>query len=252
MSFDVTAAAYAQYMGRYSEPLADQFVEVAGVRPGQRALDVGCGPGALTARLVQRLGPGAVTALDPSPPFVAAARERFPGVDVRLGRAEELSFDDDEFDVALAQLVVHFMADPVAGLSEMRRVTRPGGVVAACVWDYGTERGPASSFWRAAAAVDPHAPGAAGPPGTSAGELGALARRAGLRDVEESTLTVRVAYDSFADWWQPYTYGVGPAGAYIATLDDARRDAVRARCAELLPAGAFAVTATAWCVRGQV
>ena len=116
MAFDVGAEAYGAFMGRYSEPLADGFVELAGVRAGQRALDVGCGPGALTARLAERLGPDAVVALDPSDSFVAAARDRCPGVDVRVGVAERLPFEDDGVDVALAQLVVHFMADPVAGL----------------------------------------------------------------------------------------------------------------------------------------
>src|SRR5437870_1016157 len=120
-------------MGRYSEPLAAQFADLAGVRGGQRLLDVGCGPGALTAELVSRAGPDAVSAVEPSGSFAAAARERLPGVDIRQAAAERLPFGDAAFDVALAQLVVHFMADPVAGLREMGRVTRPGGVVGACV-----------------------------------------------------------------------------------------------------------------------
>ena len=137
MTFDVTAAAYAAFMGRWSQPLALGFADLAGVRGGQRALDVGCGPGALTEQLVARLGSAAVAAIDPSASFVAATRERFPDVDARSGSAEELPFADDAFDLALAQLVVHFMADPVRGLAEMARVTRPGGLVAACVWDHG-------------------------------------------------------------------------------------------------------------------
>src|SRR5689334_2206478 len=137
MSFLVPAQAYGRFMGRYSEPLADQFVEVAGIRPGQRALDVGCGPGALTARLVAVLGPERVSAVDPSLPFVEAARERFPGTEVTVGSAESLEFADDSFDAAMASLVVHFMTDPAAGLAEMARVTRPGGVVAATVWNHG-------------------------------------------------------------------------------------------------------------------
>jgi ubiquinone/menaquinone biosynthesis C-methylase UbiE len=116
VSFDVSADAYGRFMGRYSEPLAAGFVELTGVSPGQRALDVGCGPGALTAQLVRILGPKAVAALDPSPSFVAAIRARFPGVDVREGTAERLPFEDDSFDAAAAQLVVHFLSDPVVGL----------------------------------------------------------------------------------------------------------------------------------------
>src|SRR5687768_1021997 len=155
MSFNVSADAYARFMGQFSEPLATHFVEYAGVRAGQRALDVGCGPGALTAPLVDRLGADAVAAIDPSAPFVEAARERFPGVDVRSGAAENLPFSDNEFDLTLAQLVVHFMADPVAGLREMGRVTRPGGVVAACVWDHAGDGGPLSAFWQAVRETDP-------------------------------------------------------------------------------------------------
>jgi ubiquinone/menaquinone biosynthesis C-methylase UbiE len=153
MSFNVSADAYLRFMGRYSEPLAAQFADLAGIRAGQRLLDVGCGPGALTAELAGRAGPEAVSAVEPSGSFVAAARERLPGVDIRQAAAEQLPFGDAAFDAALAQLVVHFMADPVAGLREMGRVTRPGGVVAACVWDHAGGRGPLSAFWRCANSI---------------------------------------------------------------------------------------------------
>src|SRR5919197_100162 len=135
-------------MGRYSQPLAPQLVEFAGVRAGQRVVDVGCGPGALTSELVARLGADSVTAADPSKPFVQAARERHPGVEVALAPAEDLPFGDDAFDAALAQLVVHFMKDPIAGLAEMRRVTRAGGVVAASVWDHARARSRCASSTR--------------------------------------------------------------------------------------------------------
>ena len=129
MSFDVSADAYLRFMGRYSEPLAARFADLAGIRPGQRVLDVGCGPGALAAELVSRVGAGAVSAVEPSASFVAAARDRLPGVDIRRSPAEQLPFGDGVFDAAMAQLVVHFMTDPVAGLREMGRVTRPGARV---------------------------------------------------------------------------------------------------------------------------
>ena len=157
MSFDVSADAYQRFMGRFSEPLAERFADLAGVRRGQRALDVGCGPGALTAELVGRLGADGVFAVDPSPPFAAAVAERLPGVEVSMAAAERLPYPDGAFDATLAQLVVHFMADPVAGLREMDRVTRRGGVVGACVWDHGGGRGPLSPFWRAVRALDPSA-----------------------------------------------------------------------------------------------
>jgi SAM-dependent methyltransferase len=249
--FDVPADSYSRFMGRFSEPLAVQFADLAGVRKGQRALDVGCGPGALTAELVARLGADAVSAIDPSDSFVAAVRVRFPGIDVRSGTAEQLPFDDDKFDVTLAQLVVHFMADPVAGLAEMARVTRTGGTVAACVWDHAGSAGPLATFWRAVHDIDPSATDEAALPGAREGHLALLCEAAGLRRVESSSLTVTVRFDAFADWWEPFTLGVGPAGAYLSRLAVDRREALRLRCEELLPAPPFVVNASAWTVRAQ-
>ena len=252
MGFDVAGEAYTRFMGRFSEPLASVFADHGGVRQGQRVLDVGCGPGALTAELVSRCGPAAVAAVDPSPPFVAAVGARLPGVDVRLAPAEQLPYDDDSFDAALAELVVHFMADPVAGLREMTRVTRPGGTVAACVWDHGGEGGPLSLFWRAARDLDPAAPGEGDLAGSREGQLAALCVEAGLPDLDVTSLTVEVAMPSFDEWWEPFTLGVGPAGDYVGRLDAARREALRRRCAELLPDGRFDVSASAWSVRATV
>ena len=248
--FNVAADAYDRFMGRYSTLLSPQMADLAGVAPGQRVLDVGCGPGALTAILVGRVGADHVTAVDPSEPFVAAATARFPGVDVRLGSAEALPFDDDSFDVAIAQLVVHFMSDPVAGLREMRRVTRPGGVVAACVWDHAGGRGPLGTFWRAAAELDPTVINESDLPGAREGHLGQLFEAAGLTDVQTSIVTAVREHTSFEDWWEPYTGGVGPAGTYVARLDEAARDRLRERLRELLPSGPFTLESIAWAVRG--
>ncbi|GAA0994371.1 class I SAM-dependent methyltransferase [Subtercola frigoramans] len=252
MSFDVTAAAYLNFMGRYSEPLAEIFSEWSGVRRGERVLDVGCGTGALTEQLVARLGAAAVSAVDPSASFVEAVEKRLPNVDVRLSGGEHLPFADAEFDGALAQLVIHVMADARAGLREMVRVIRPGGFVAACVWDHAGGRGPLATFWDAVHDLDPEEVGEAMLPGTREGELSDLFTAAGLVEVEASSLTVVRHYESFDDWWQPYLLGVGPAGAYVARLSSSRQLALRARCAELLPAGSFNVSALAWCARGIV
>ena len=251
MSFQVSADAYGRFMGRFSEPLAAEFVRLVDPSPGQRALDVGCGPGALTEVLVSRLGAGLVAAVDPSEPFVEAARERLPGVDVRLGPAEALPFADDEFDLTVAQLVVHFMADPVAGIAEMARVTRPGGLVAACVWDFAGGRGPLSDFWRAVHDLDPQSRGESDLAGAREGHLVELFGRAGLREIRPATLTVRVHYSSYDEWWEPYTLGVGPAGAYVAQLDPTRRQELRAHCAELMPHGPFDLEAVAWTAIGR-
>jgi SAM-dependent methyltransferase len=250
VTFAVAADAYDRFMGRYSVPLAPGLADIAGVEHGQRVLDVGCGPGALTAELVGRVGPEAVSAVDPSPPFVEAARERNPGVDVRLAPAERLPFGEAEFDAALAQLVVHFMADPVAGLREMARVTRLQGVVAACVWDHAGGRGPLSPFWDAAHELDPHAPDESRLPGAREGHLGELFRAAGLREIEESVLSVDVEHPSFEEWWEPFTLGVGPAGAYAAGLDPERQASLRERCRELVPSPPFVLTARAWAAKG--
>ncbi|MFE7508658.1 class I SAM-dependent methyltransferase [Promicromonospora sp. NPDC057488] len=251
MAFDVAAESYTRFMGRYSEPLAEKLVDLVDPRHGQRALDVGCGPGAVTERLVRRLGPDDVAAVDPSVPFVEAARRRCPGVDVRHGVAEALPFDDGAVDLTLAQLVVPFMTDPVAGLREMARVTRPGGEVSASVWDFGGERAPLSTFWRAARDVDPGAFDEAGAVGARTGQLADLFRAAGLEDPRSHELTVTSAYTGFAEWWEPYTLGVGLAGDYVAGLDPDARRAVEGRCRELLSEGPFEVSATAWTVVGR-
>jgi SAM-dependent methyltransferase len=251
MSFDVAADAYDRFMGRYSGPLAPQLADLAEIRAGQRVLDVGCGPGALTSELVARLGADAVAAADPSEPFVRAARERHAGVEVAVAPAEDLPFGDDAFDAALAQLVVPFMADPAAGLAEMKRVTRSGGIVAACVWDHGGGQSPLSAFWRAVLEVDPGAHDESGMPGTSEGHLAALFEAAGLRDVEDDALYVRREHASFEEWWEPFTLGVGPAGTYVAGLDAAAGAELRERCRVLQPDGPFTVTARAWAARGR-
>jgi SAM-dependent methyltransferase len=252
VSFDVAAEAYDRFMGRYSSLLSPQLADLAGIRAGQRVLDVGCGPGALTAELVRRLGPEAVAAVDPSEPFVAAARKRHPGVDVHLAPAESLPYPDHHFDASLAQLVVHFMADPIAGLAEMARVTRRDGVVAACVWDHAGEQGPLSLFWQAARAFDPDVVDESDLAGARAGHLEALFGAAGLREIEAATVSASLRHPSFEEWWEPYTNGVGPAGSYVAGLDPERQAELRERCRALLPNAPFELTARAWAARGVV
>ena len=244
--------AYDRFMGRYSALLSPQLANLAGVEPGQRALDVGCGPGALTEELVNRLGAELVAAVDPSEPFIGAVGERYPGVDARTSSADDLPFDNDEFDVTLAQLVVHFMPDPVAGLVEMARVTRGGGVVVACVWDHGGGQGPLRSFWKAAREIDPGVDDESHLPGVRQGDLGEIFREGGLQQVKESSLTVSLQHPSFDEWWEPFTLGVGPAGDFAATLDLTARARLRELCRRYLPPAPFVVTGKAWAARGIV
>lgn len=235
-------------MGRYAEPLAKVFVSFAGAGAGEKVLDVGSGPGALTAQLLS-LG-AEVTAIDPSPPFVDAIRARFPDIDVRRGTAEELPYDAGTFDAALAQLVVHFMTDPVVALRQMARVTRPGGVIAACVWDGPT--GALAPFWDAVHVVDPEADDEALLSGAHRGHLTELFEAAGLRAVEEDSISVDVVHPTFEEWWEPYTFGVGPAGDYVQGLDDEGRARLASVARQRLGSGSFTVTATAWAARGTM
>jgi SAM-dependent methyltransferase len=248
MSFDVPPEAYARFMGRYAGPLAEVFAAFAGVGGGHKVLDVGCGPGALTGHL---LSVGAeVAAIDPSPPFIDAIRLRFPGVEVCRGTAEELSYGTGTFDATLAQLVVHFMSDPVVALGQMARVTRRGGVVAACVWDGPT--GALAPFWDAVHVIDPEAEDEALLSGAEMGHLTELFVAAGLSGVHEESLAVYVVHPTFEEWWEPYTFGVGPAGDYVRRLDDDARTRLESVARERLGSGPFTVTATAWAARATV
>ena len=250
MSFAVPAEAYDRFMGRYSSRLAPGFARFAGVDAGQRVLDVGCGPGALTTELVRLLGPAAVSAVDPSEPFVEAARERNPEVHVERASAERLPFGDGDFDAALAQLVVHFMSDPVGGISEMARVTRANGFVAACVWDHAGGRGPLGAFWDAVHELDPDAPDESELPGAREGHLTTIFTNAGLRDVEETLLSVAVEHPTFEEWWEPFTLGAGPAGRFVASLEPTSRARLREQCRKMVSEFPFTVRGKAWAARG--
>lgn len=252
MTFDVAADSYDRFMGRFSQPLAERFVEWAAPPEGGRALDVGCGTGALTAVLARHYGETEVAGVDPSASFVAATSARFPWADIRHGTAEALPFDDALFSASLAELVVHFMTDAATGAREMMRVTRPGGVVAACVWDFAGHRAPQSTFFDALTATVEGVDDETHRVGARRGDLEQLLRDAGCVDVSETELSVTVAYAGFDEWWEPYTLGVAPAGRQLAALSPDDRERVRARCAELLPAGPFDVTATAWAARGVI
>lgn len=250
MSFDVAGSAYGRFMGRYSEPLAVPFAAFADVAAGQRLLDVGCGPGALTAHISSLTDPTLVAAVDPSPSFVSTVAERCPAAEVHRASAEALPFPDGTFHRALAELVVHFMSDPIAGLREMARVTKPGGRVAACVWDGPT--GALGPFWDAVHEVDPRADDESRLAGAQRGHLAELFSAAGLDDIGTRPITIEVTHPTFEEWWEPYTLGVGPAGDYVASLDASGRERLAAVARAALGDGPFTVSATAWAARGSV
>jgi ubiquinone/menaquinone biosynthesis C-methylase UbiE len=251
--FQVPAEHYDRYMGRYTPALAAALADAAGIRPGLRVLDVGCGPGGLTRELADRLGPGNVAAIDPAPQFAAACRDRNPGADVRTGIAEALPWPAAHFDAALSCLVFGFLRDPDRAAQEMARVTRPGGTIAACMWDMATGgMTMLEIFWTAARQVQPAAPGEAAMAGTADGDIARCLRLAGLQQVSSGTLISHASYTGFDDFWQPFTLAVGPAGHYLHTLPAEQQSAVRDACRPHIPDSPFTLTARAWYASGLV
>ena len=249
MTFSVQAEAYDRFVGRYGEALGRAVAERVGVEPGMRALDVGAGTGKLTGVLSDLLGEENVAAVEPSQPFVAALRERFPTADVQLGAAEELPWQNEAFDAVFAQLVINFMAQPERGVGEMRRVTRDGGIVAGAVWDYGAGMTLLTRFWEAASAVgDAAADERTTMQFGQEGKLADLFGDVGLRDVEDGAIVVSATYESFDDLWEPFTKGVGPAGAHVVSLSPDERERLRTEYERRLgsPAGPFELDARAW------
>jgi SAM-dependent methyltransferase len=255
-AFETGADAYDRHVGRYAPALARATGGALGLGPGQRLLDVGCGTGAGTGILAKVVGPENVSAVDPSETFLARCRERLPGSDTRRAGAEELPFADDGFDAVIAQLVVMFIAEPAVGVGEMRRVARPGGLVAASSWDFADGMPMLRAFWDAASAVAPDQVAAAGegglPRNATPGELTALWDGAGLNAVRVEELGVAADYADFDDLWAPFAAGAARSGRLVRSLPDDLREAVGREVWERLgrPSGKFTLSARAWCVVG--
>jgi len=253
MQFAAPAEHYDRFMGRYAPMLAAALADAAGVGAGMRVVDIGCGPGGLTGELVARVGAANVAAIDPAPQFAAACRARNPGADVREGAAEALPWADGEFDAALSSLVIGFMRDPDQGVREMARITRPGGVVAACMWDIaGGGMTMLRLFWSAVREVDPGAHGERRMAGTFDGDIVRRFERAGLDAVAGFALVASADYKGFEDFWEPFTLAVGPAGQYLRSLPEDRCAIVREACRAVVPDEPFTLEARAWCARGVV
>jgi SAM-dependent methyltransferase len=247
---------YGRFIGRYAPALSAALIEVVGVEPGSRLLDVGCGPGGLARALADVVGAENVSAVDPSEPFAATCRAQLPGADVRVAAAEELPFPDDSFDGAFAQLVVNFMSEAERGVGEMKRVVRPGGTVAACTWDYADKMTMLRAYWDAAHEVAPNEAAQADESTmrySNLEELTDLWRTVGLDDVDGGELWVSAEYEDFDDLWMPFPSGIGPAGAFCAALEPERQEALRTTFARRLgnPSGPFELRARAWYAVGR-
>jgi SAM-dependent methyltransferase len=252
--------AYEPFMGRWSRRVAPVFVEFAGVQDGESILDVGTGTGAVAAAVLEARPRAHVVGLDASTDFVAAARRRGPrqGARFLVGDARHLDFSPATFDRTVSLFALNFIPDPAAALAEQIRVTRPGGVIAAAVWDYGGGMQMLRTFWNAAAEVDPAAAAfdERHMPLCRHSELSALWLSQGMLAVGERPITIDQRFDSFDDYWQPFEGGQGPAGAYVASLAPDARASVRARVRDRLLGddadGPFALQARAWAVKGYV
>jgi ubiquinone/menaquinone biosynthesis C-methylase UbiE len=246
--FNVSETSYDNFMGRYSMRLGPGFADFAGVQAGQKVLDVGAGTGALTAELVRRGADAA--AADPSPSFVEALERKLPDIDVRAAPAEHLPWPDESFDAALAQLVLTFMNDAPAGVAEMRRVVRPGGVVAACMWDrHGMDM--LAAIHRTQRAVADTGTTEERTLYRSRDEIEGLFAGAGFTDVQTELLEVEREYAGFDELWDALADGAGPAGAWVKALDDETRETAREELHRQVgePSGAFTLHGRAWATR---
>jgi SAM-dependent methyltransferase len=253
------ALGYEQLMGRWSMRLAPLYTDFARLRDAGPILDVGCGTGALASVIAGSTRESEIVGVDPGESFVEYARSRLrdPRISLRVGDAMALPFPDRYFDQALSLLVMMFVPRPDRAASEMRRVTRPGGIVSACTWDRdGLDL--SSIFWEEAVGLDPAAEARSQRPKHSnrEGQLTALWQSAGLQDVQESVLRMQLPFASFDDFWMPHLHGVAPQGAYVASLPEEGREALRQALRRRLlgnrPDGPFALNAKALVVRGVV
>lgn len=250
---------YERFMGRWSRRLAPLFVEFAQVGGGDRVLDVGSGTGALSLAAAA-VAAARVTGIERSATYVRHAREHAENDSVRfeVGDATALPFPDNTFDSTLSMLVLNFVPDPAVALDQMIRVTRPDGVVAAAVWDYGDGMEMLRGFWDEAVAL---APAAASRderhmPLCARDALAQLWLAHGLREVDERPLTIDMAFSSFDDYWRPFCLGQGPAGVYVASLAESDRRALQSRLRDRFvndaPNTGFTLRGRAWAVRGAV
>ena len=252
------AEAYERFMGRWSRRLALLLIRFGGIADGERVLDVGCGTGSLTFTLAQTANLAAITGVDLTPGFLDFARTRNtdPRIAFEHGDARALPFADKSFDRAFAMLVLHFIPDATRAVAEMRRVVRPGGTVAAAVWDLYGGQPHIRMIWDIAAVLDPGLERPLFRPMAAPGEMAEAWRTLGLHDVEQTSLMIRIEFSSFEDFWSPLLLGEGQQGQYVAKLAEPARAALQehARRAYLAnrPDGPRSFVSVAWACRGTV
>jgi ubiquinone/menaquinone biosynthesis C-methylase UbiE len=254
------SASYERYMGRWSRLLAPVYVSFAGVQNGDRVLDVGTGTGALMSALEAGTTSTALAGIDPSEGFINFAKKNAGSgrATFEVGDAQALRFEDASFDHTMSMLVMNFIPDHEKAIAEMRRVTRPDGIVSSCVWDYNAGMRSLRIFWDEVVALDPAmtSKDERNMKLTREGQLGQLWRKAGLINVQEKALAIEQAFTSFDDYWGPFLTGIGPGGAYVASLTEERRRQLESRLRKRLfgarDDGAFVLKAQVWCVRGEV
>lgn len=252
--------SYEQYMGRWSILVAEPFLEWLPVPGNGTWMEVGCGTGALSGLISQDKHPGAVLAIDPSWDFISYARknQRSTSIHFGLGLAQALPAGPSQFDAVVSGLVLNFLPNPRQALAEMRRVTKPGGVVAAYVWDYGQGMQMLRYFWDAAVSLDPQASALDEGlrfPLCLQGNLEQLFLDGGLMQVQARAVEARTVFSGFEDYWQPFLSGVGPAPGYVASLDEAHKIALEQFLRQSLPTGpdgSITVSNRAWAVQGLV
>lgn len=254
------ATSYDKFMGRWSARLAPLFAEFARVRDGDSVLDVGCGTGSLVQAVANLTRRSKIVGVDPTPGFIAYARQRFadPRITFDLGSALELPYPGGSFDRSLSMLVLFLIPTPDKAASEMRRVTKPGGTVAACTFDGSGGMELVRIFWDEANRLDPGAEARSESPKhcNLKGQLSELWKTTGLNDVQETAIEIQMDFNSFDDYWLPMLEGVGPTGVYVAALSDegrgALRDGLRKRLLSGRSDGPFVLRARSWVVRGTV